>query len=442
MKKVISGATIVTMDPDRNIIKDAAIVINDEIIEWLGASKNLPKKYQSIEPLYLPNHGIFPGFVNIHTHAALSILRGIGDDQGIAPAYSPNVPQGVFMSPEDCYIFSLLGALEALRFGTTCMVDNYIYANETARAYSALSMRGVVSERLHDADLFLIPEGRYEFDFDRGEVLLSKGIELFERWQGKDNGRIQVFIGPHAPDTCSTSYLETVRDAAGELDAKMVLHVAQSMREVRVIKERSEMTVPFYLKSLDLLGENMIAGHCIFITPDDIQVLAKTNTQVSHQSGSNSKGGMMAPIKAMVESGVNIGLGTDNMAGDMIEVMRLALCVARMQTGDPVALDAMDVLEMATINGARALNLDHQIGSIEIGKKADLVAINYLQPHLQPAKDPVANLVHNGLGGDVSHVFIDGKLCIENGKHTSFDTDELLAEVKKRSDHLWRKMQK
>ena len=148
----------------------------------------------------------------------------------------------------------------------------------------------------------------------------------------------------------------------------------------------------------------------------------------------------MAPIHSLMQAGANIGLGTDNMAGDMIEVMRLALCVARMKTNNPVALQAMDVLEMATINGARALKLDHEIGSIEVGKKADLVIINYHQPHLQPSRDPVANLVHNGLGGDVSHVFIDGNLCIKDGKHTTLNTDDLIDEVNKRSNFLWDKM--
>jgi len=441
MKRVISGGTVVTMDPGRKIIEDAAIVINDDHFEWLGPSKVLPESYQNLDPLHIPDQVVFPGFVNIHTHAALSILRGVGDDTGVAPAYSPKVPQGVFMSPEDCYAFSLLGALEALRFGTTCMVDNYIYAHETARAFSALGLRGAVSERLHDADLFKIPGNRYAFDLSRGESLLAKGMALYENWHNADNGRIHVYLGPHAPDTCSTAYLEKVRDAARGIHANMVLHVAQSEREVQAIKERSGMTVPSYLQSLDLLGQDLIAGHCIFITPEDIRLLAKTNTQVSHQSGSNSKGGMMAPIKALVDSGVNVGLGTDNMSGDMIEVMRLAVCVARMQTGDPVALDAMDVVEMATINGARALKLDHQIGSIEVGKKADLVVVDYHQPHLQPAKDLLANLVYNGSGGDVTHVFVDGELRIAEGEHTSFDTDALLAEVQKRSDSLWRKMQ-
>ena len=290
MKKVILGGTVVTMDPGRNLINDAAIVMNDDRIEWIGTSNTLPDLYKTIDTIEIPNHVVFPGFVNLHTHAALSILRGIGDDQGVAPAYSPKVPQGVFLSPEDCYVFSLLGALEALRFGTTCMVDNYIYANETARAFSTLGMRGIVSERLHDADLFLIPDGHYVFDPVRGRELLSRGIDLYEGWQGKDNGRISVFIGPHAPDTCSTPYLETIRDTARDLDLMLVLHVAQSEREVSVIKERSGMSVPYYLNSLGLLGEDMIAGHCIYVTPEDIQLLAETNTQVSHRAAAIQRG--------------------------------------------------------------------------------------------------------------------------------------------------------
>lgn len=440
MNLTITDVTIVTMNHNREVISDGALVIEGDRIAWIGKQHDLPSHYQVNEKQSYHGHVCFPGFVNIHTHAALSILRGIGDDMGVAPAYSPKIPQGVFLSPEDCYTYSLLGGLEALKFGTTSIVDNYIYAIEAAKAFEALGMRAVVSERLHDANLFLVPDNRYEFDIELGESLLQKNVELIEQWEGAANGRIQTRFGPHAADTCSTDYLERVRTIADDMGKGMVIHLSQSPREVRQIKERSGMSVTGYLDSLGMLGPDMIAGHCIFVKDDEKALLASTKTHVSHQSGSNAKGGMMAPIVELKNSGANIGLGTDNMAGDMVEVLRLAVCTARMREEDNQALNAIDVLEMATINGAKALGLEAEIGSLEQGKKADLILVNFNQAHLYPVIDPVANLVHNGLGSDIKTVFVDGKKLIADGHAEHIDEQDLLQDVQARTLSLWQKM--
>ncbi len=440
MNFIINDVTIVTMNEDRDVLHNSSLVIEGDRISWIGNQKDLPGRYQAYEKQSYPGHVVFPGFVNIHTHAALSILRGIGDDMGVAPAYSPKIPQGVFLSPEDCHAYSLLGGLEALKFGTTCIVDNYIYAHEAAKAFANLGMRAVVSERLHDANLVLVPENRYEFDAALGDALLQKNIELIEHWEGAEDGRIKTRLGPHAPDTCSTGYLEKISAMADDMDKGLVIHHSQSPREVRQIKERSGLSVARYLESIGLLGPDMIAGHCIFVDDDEKTLLATTKTHVSHQSGSNSKGGMMAPIVDLKKAGANIGLGTDNMAGDMIEVLRLAVCTARMREENNQALNAIDVLEMATINGAKALGLESEIGSLEAGKKADIVLIDFDQAHLYPIVDPVANLVHNGLGSDVKTVFVDGQKLISDGKHVFFDEPELLQDVQARTLSLWKKI--
>jgi 5-methylthioadenosine/S-adenosylhomocysteine deaminase len=440
MMRLLKDVLIVSMDEERRVIKDGSLVLNKDRIEWLGHSMDIPDIYRSIEPILLPGRVLFPGFVNIHTHAALSVLRGIGDDLGVAPAYSSKLPQGSYLSAEDCYTFSLLGGLEALKFGTTCIVDNYINAHESAKAFDLLGMRAVVSERLHDADLLLIPENRYEFDPALGDQLLTSNMDLIERWDGVSDRRIQARFGPHAPDTCSTRYLEQIRDAADNTGKGMVIHLSQSRREVEQIDARSSQPVAHYLESVGILGKSLIAGHCIFVTDEEKQLLGETNTQIAHLSGSNAKGGMMAPIKDLLTLGLNIGLGTDNMAGDMVEVMRLALCTARMRQQDNQALRAVDVLEMATIGGAKALGMEAEIGSLEVGKKADLVVVNYNQAHLAPLVDPIANLIHNGLGSDIEMVFVDGEILISGGSSTRVEEDQLLSEAQNRSEALWIKL--
>lgn len=204
MLTLFTDAVIVTMDAERRVLHQAALAVRGDQIVWIGPMDEIPDDYRSAIRISANDKVIFPGFINLHTHAALSILRGLADDKGLSPAYSPRVPQGVFLSPDEIYLFTQLGALEALRFGTTTIVDNYIYSDRTVVALDEIGLRAVVSERLHDADLFQIPNGVYEFDERLGEELLNRNIELVENWHGARNGRITCKIGTHAPDTCST----------------------------------------------------------------------------------------------------------------------------------------------------------------------------------------------------------------------------------------------
>jgi 5-methylthioadenosine/S-adenosylhomocysteine deaminase len=436
----LEGGIVVTLNPDNQILDGGVVVVCDGQIAYVGSCEGMPAEYHDFAVYPMQGKVIFPGFVNIHTHAALSILRGIGDDMGVAPAYAPDIPQGVFLSPSEARILSMLGGLEALKFGTTCIVDNYIYADQAASAFDELGLRAVVSERLHDADLFKVPHGVYEFNDKLGGDLLNRGVNLVKNWHGRSNGRITCRLGPHAPDTCSTNYLNLIQTIADNMGLGLVTHVAQSQREIKEIKTRSGKSPVAYLEEIGLLGPQMIAGHCIYVSDADMDILSRTRTHVSHQSGSNSKSGMMAPIKRMLGKGVNIGLGTDNMAGDMVEVMRLAVLVARMLDQNEMALGAMDALRMATMNGAKALGMENEIGTVEAGKKADLVIMGLRKAHLVPLVDPVANIVHNGLGSDVEMVVVDGQILIEDGESKTVNEQDLLKEVQSVARHLWEKM--
>ncbi|MEM4234741.1 MAG: amidohydrolase [Candidatus Methanomethylicaceae archaeon] len=437
---ILRGVTIITMDQNRRIFATGALVIEDDRILWVGDEDEIPSYLQDVQAEYLPGRVVLPGFVNLHTHAALTVLRGVGDDIGIAPAYSPKVPQGIYLTPEDVFCFSLLGGLEAVQFGTTCIVDNYIYEEQAVKAFDELGLRAVVSERLHDADLFLLPQGRYEFDLSRGMELLEQNIRLFETWNGKRNGRIWVRFGPHAPDTCSPGYLKQILAASEEKRAGLVIHLAQSRREVQQISERGEKTPVKYLNKFGFLGDFLIAAHCIYLTEDDKKLLSESGTNIVHLSTSNAKSGMLAPIIDLKNLGANIGIATDNMTGDMIEAMRFAVCLARIRAEDPQVLRCIDVLEMATVRGAQALGLENEIGSIEVGKKADIVIIDFRKVHLNPIVDPIANLIYNGLASDIERVYVDGRLVVENGYSTQVDCDEIIREAQERARILWEKV--
>ncbi len=438
--KLITHGMVVTMDDQRRVIPDGAVAIAGKRIVAVGESAELEQQYANPSCKYMDARGrtVFPGFVNIHTHAALSILRGVCEDQGTTPAWTRSVPQGVFLSADDLYLFSLLGALEALKFGSTCIVDNYTHSPANVRAFDELGMRAIVSERIHDANLHKIPDGIYEFDEAIGEVMLARNVELIEKWHMKDDGRIRCCLGPHAPDTCSTTYLERIRSVANERGVGMVIHVAQGMREVELVRERTKgLSSVQYLREVGILGSDVIAGHCIYIDDQDIEILAETKTQVAHMPEGNAKWGATAPVPRMRRIGINVGLGTDNMAADMIEVMRFAVCISRIVGQNTTEPKAADVLQMATMNGARAVGLADEIGSIEVGKRADLVLVDYRKPHLMPVVDPVSNLIYTGLGSDVETVLVDGRVVVEHGQSTLVDEEAVLRAAQAVANARW-----
>lgn len=438
--KSIRDTTIITMDNNRRIMRNASIVIQDDRITWLGPENEFPKTYEHATTIDGKGKVVYPGFINIHAHAALSVVRGIGDELGTAPAYTPGVPQGIYLSKDDCYKLALLGALEAVKFGTTCIVDNYVNEDSAAQAFTDLGIRAIVSELVRDVNAENIPHRIYEFDEKRGEKEIEKNLALIQKWHNTNNGRIKCLLGPHTPDGCSRNFLNIIREEAERHNIGMVIHLSQSRAENAEVLRREGMTPTEYLYDIGILGPKLIAGHCIYVNENDINRLAETKTNVAHLSGSNAKGGMMAPVKKIRDQGINVAVGTDNMSYDMIEVMRLALCTARMLDENPDALKAMDVLEMATINGAKAIQMDHEIGSIETNKKADLVLIDYEKPHLVPLIDPIANLVHNGIGSDIITVLIDGDVIVDEESVSTVDESEVMKMAQKSTELLWKKM--
>ena len=441
--KLIGGGILITMNNEREMLEEGAVAITNDTIIDVGSTKMLEKKYADDNYQFINARGktILPGFVNLHTHAGLSILRGVGEEWATFPSYTKSIPQGVLLSPDDIHLFSLLGGLEALKFGTTCIVDNYIYSLENVQAFDQLHMRAVVSQRIHDADLFKIPDGVFEFSEEIGDQLLEQNLELIESWHMKRAGRIRCRLGPHAPDTCSESYLRKIRELADKLKTGLVIHLAQGPTEIAEIGKRSGGLSPVkYLDEIGFLGPDLIAAHCILMDNQDIAILARTETRVSHQPEGNAKYGMAAPLSQMRKAGILVGLGTDNMTADMIEVMRFAVCIGRVKNQTAGSPSAMDALEMATINGARALGMENEIGSIEVGKKADIVLIDYRKPHLIPIVDPVANLIHTGLGSDVDTVIINGEIVVEEGKVLVVDEQEILKKAQELATARWKEI--
>jgi 5-methylthioadenosine/S-adenosylhomocysteine deaminase len=437
---LLTDLTVVTVDAAMTVIEDAAVGVAGGRIAWIGPVADLPADTRAAGRRALPGRVLMPGLVNVHTHAILTMVRGVAEDLGFAPAYTPGIPHGHDVTPDEAVALARLGAVEALTFGSTLINDTYVHADLTIGAMAGLGMRVYSCGRIHDADFSLIGDGRWEYHREIGERTLGEALALADRWHGACDGRTGVQLAAHAPDTCSDDLLRLIAAESGRRGLRVNTHLVQSRKEVEQVRRRSGMTPPQLLEEVGLLDDRLLAAHCLFMDDADIARCGRAGIHVAHIPKGNATGGTAAPTSKLRRAGAHLALGTDNMHADLVEVMRWALAIGRIQE-DRVDdfWQPEDVLRMATIDGARAMGLDERIGSIEVGKQADLVVMDFRRPHLVPCIDPVGNLVHTAQGRDVEHVWVDGVQVIEGGRPVLADLDTILADAQHASQALWRR---
>ncbi|BEP52102.1 amidohydrolase family protein (plasmid) [Variovorax sp. V116] len=435
---LLTDATVVTVDRERRILTDAAVAARDGSIAWVGRMSDLPADLQAKQRISLKGRVLTPGFINVHTHAILSMVRGVAEDLGFAPAYTPGIPHGHDVLPHEAVALARLGAVEALLFGSTLINDTYVHADITLPAMAGLGGRVYSCGRIHDADFSLIGDGRWEYHREIGERTLSEAIDLAERWHGKFDGRVGVQLSAHAPDTCSDDLLRDIADMSQRLGLRVNTHLAQSRKEVAQVLRRSGLTPAQLLHETGLLNDRLLAAHCLYLDEADIALCGAASIHVAHIPKGNATGATLAPTGALRRQGASITLGTDNMHADMVEVLRWALAVGRIQEGSVNDFwQPHDVLWMATQGGANAMGLGDRLGSLEVGKRADIVAFDFRRPHLVPCISAVGNLVHTAQGRDVEHVWVDGRQVVQSGRPTEVDVNALLIEAQQASDALW-----
>jgi len=437
---LLTGLTVVTVDAAMTVHADGAIAVSGGRIAWVGPASALPNGARAARVMPLPGRVALPGLVNVHTHAILTMVRGVAEDLGFAPAYTPGIPHGHDVTPDEAVALARLGALEAMLFGSTLINDTYVHADLTLPAMAQLGLRVFSCGRIHDADFSLIGDGRWEYHRAIGERTLGEALALAQRWHGTFDGRAGVQLAAHAPDTCSDALLREVADASARLGLRVNTHLAQSRKEVAQVRARSGCSPAQLLERVGLLNDRLIAAHCLFLDDDDFERCGRAGIHVAHIPKGNATGGTAAPTSALRRAGARIALGSDNMHADLIEVMRWALCVGRLQEqGVDGFWQPEDVLRMATIDGARAMGLDAEIGSLEAGKRADLLVLDFRRPHLVPCLDPVGNLVHVAQGRDVEHVWVDGVQTVASGAPALASVDAVLRDAQAAADALWRR---
>ena len=427
---------IITQNNEREIITDGAIAIRDGKILEIGSAKSVRAAYTAEQALEMPDSMLMPGMINSHTHAAMTILRGVADDLPLMDWLNNHIfPVEQNLTAEQVEIGSLLACAEMTRYGTTSFCDMYLIEDATYKAVAASGLRVLGGEAL-----FMFPSPAYA-DFDSG---LTLARELHKKWN--HNPRIRQAIMPHAVYTTTPDILTACRDLAEELDLPMHIHLAETAAETKACVESFGKRPVEYAHSLGLLGERTTIAHAVDVTDDEIALLAETRTTVAHNPESNMKlASGMAPIEKMLAKGVNVTLGTDgaasNNALNMFTEMASCAFLHKVQHLDPTATTAQTVLDMATRNGARTMG-QSDLGALESGNQADIIAIDLTQPNLLPMHNPISQAVYAANGAEVHMTMVGGEILYHDGEYKKIDYPSLILAAKDVAKWVQNKIQK
>ena len=442
---VVEHALVLALDDAGTILADGAVAVAGDRIAAVGPSEEVALGFRGRDTIDARGGILLPGLVNVHNHTPLMITRGMVEDLGHAPAYTPGIPQGPALAFEEVLALSRLGAYELLRAGSTTVVDYYLHPKALAEALIEIGLRGVVGGRILDVDMSTVARGgERRHDPAIGRATLDEATDLASAYTDHPSGRIRCDLAPHAPDTCSASLLREVRELAEETEGAVHTHLAQSRDEVEWVRARDGRSPVELLDECGLLDERLVAAHCIFLEPLDIARVGSSELTVAHAPIGNLRAGDVAPVLDLETAGARIALCTDTMSGDLFEAMRTAIAAARVHAGEgrsieSVDLDARKVLHWATRAGAAALGLEDLVGSIEAGKKADLVLLDPSAPNLAPVVDGYGIVVHSGSGHDVDTVIVDGRVLLRAGRPVGFDGDRIVRDAQAVAERQWRR---
>jgi 5-methylthioadenosine/S-adenosylhomocysteine deaminase len=422
---LVTGGTVVTMDAQRRVIEDGAVAIRGDSIVAVGPRAEIESRFEAAQTLDAHGALVMPGLINGHAHAAMSLFRGLADDLAldewlqkyIFPAEARNV------TPDFVNWGTKLGVLEMLRGGITTYADMYYFEDVVARVTKDAGMRGVLGETIID---FPAPDNKTPAE------ALAYTQKYLDHWKG--DPLIIAAVAPHSIYTCSEKTLQDAAALARRNGAPILIHIAEAQFELEQSREKHGATPVAYLERAGILGPDLIGAHCIWVDQADIATLAHFNVGCINNPSSNMKtaAGVM-PVPEMLAAGEPIGLATDGAASnndlDLFEEMDLAAKLQKVARMDPRALPAKQVVEMATINGARALHLEKIIGSLETGKKADLILVDIGAPHATPMYDVYSELVYALKASDVRTVVIAGNIVMRDRRMLTLDEKEILAKA-------------
>ncbi|MGA1795793.1 MAG: amidohydrolase [bacterium] len=422
---LITGGIVLPMN-GRPPISEGGVAIRGDRILAVGERGEICRTFTADRTLDKPAHLIMPGLVNTHTHAAMSLFRGLADDLPLMEWLNTYIfPAERRIDAGLVHLGTRLACCEMIRTGTTTFKDMYLYEDAVAEATALMGMRAVVGEVLYD-----FPSPNYG-PFEEG---LAYTRRMIEKWRG--HPLVRVAVEPHSPYLCSPESLREAHRIAEDEQCPLVLHLAETRDEVEQIRQRYGTTPVRHLERLGILGPHVLAVHCVWLDEEEIRLLAEHQVKVAHCPESNMKlAAGIAPVPALLRAGVTVGLGTDGCASnnnlDMFQEMDMAAKLHKVATGDPTVMDAPTVLAMATTEAARALGLADEIGSLEPGKRADIICLDLNQPHLTPLYNIPSQLVYAASGLDVDTVIVNGEILLSDRRFTRCDPQEIMEEVKR-----------
>jgi len=436
MTLLINHATVITVDPDRRVLTDCSIVIANDKITDLGSSHELENLYQDATTVIdAAGKVVLPGFVSAHNHVGYAVFRGRAEDVGYAPTHRLYLPMSGVITNSEREVIGALAVTELLRGGVTTILEMEEDAELFAPFIESSGIRAFIGVMVNDVNLDALASGQTVFDDAVRTQQLSQAIGLAERWHGRSDSRIQAVMAANGLSMSSPALLKGLRAAADDLGLRVSIHLGFGERElVESVHHRAQFN---YALDCGMLGTDVIAVHCYDVDETEIDMLAKSGTSLAHCPHMNQFRGEVAPIQAMQSRGMQIGLGIDNYFSDYFEVLRSCIASARIRAHDPEVLSAQDALALGTIDAAAVMGLDHEIGSIEIGKKADLQIIDMRRLGLTPTNDPVATLVYHGHGKDVETVIVDGQVVVSNGRVQTADEDALITQASQAATAAW-----
>lgn len=436
---ILSGGTILTLDAADTVFADGAIAVRGRDIVAVGPREAVEAAWTAPRRIACAGRLLMPGLVNVHNHTPLMITRGMIEDLGFAPMFTPGIPQGHRLSEEEAGLLARLGTYEMLRNGCTTIVDFYRYPQALARAHVELGSRAVIAGRVHDADPEELTRRRYVYDPALARETIAENADLIAAFDGADDGRIRCDWAPHAPDTCSQPCLREVADLARAQGGNVHTHLCQSLVEVEQVHARSGMTPPQALEEAGLLDPRLIAAHCIHVDPQDHARMGAAGIAMAYTPIGNAKTGRIAPVLDLAEAGVAVTLCTDTFSGDLFEAMRWAVAMQRVRGEGRTVLDARTALRWATQGGADRLGLGTTVGALTVGRRADILIMDTDAPGLAPVIDGYGILVWSANGGHVRSVIVDGRVVIEDGRLTTADGPALVREAQAVAERLWAK---
>lgn len=444
---IIKNSIIATMDPQERLFEDGMVAIKDGIIVDVDKTSRIEDKYAADKVIDGKGKIILPGFINTHDHLFQVLMKSLGDDLAILDWWPTAVgPYVQYLEKEHSYYSALLGSVELIKSGVTTILD-FQYANPNPgtdvavlEAWKKLGVRGILGRGYSDYDMWNLNLGRL---IEPPEKIFSEVENLIRNWHKKENGRLNVWVAPGAPFTISDETAMKTREFADKYKIGITIHLHESKREVEQWKQQfGTSPLQYYYKKLpEFLGPDMLGVHCVWMDEKDIKIMKEKDIKVSHNTISNMYlASGVAPVPEFLKNGIVVSLGVDGAASnnsqDFMELIKATALLHKVARVDPQAITAKQVLRMATIDGARAVLMENEIGSIEKGKKADIIIFDLNNIQMRPVNNPLSQVVYCGKSWNVETVIVDGNIIMENRVVKGVDEQELIWKVQELADDL------